>query len=311
MTLLLLLMGCTSTEGPIVYRFVPDFLASDELHELTLDIATPDPAVHGEGPYPGVVYFHGGGWLRGNLYDDGLQSRIKHAADRGYVALTANYRLTGLDDQYGGTRFPWPAQISDARCAVRWLRSRAAQYRVDIDHIGAVGLSMGGHLALTLATADRIDTFEDGCGYPVTSEVQAAVSWGGPTNLTTLYPDTTELGRSYIRRLLSLPDFHTPEVDPAPYRDASPLFWSREGSAPVLMLHGTEDTLVPMSDPDVLLEDLVSHDVPALLTRFDGQEHALRGAAAKEAQRREDAWLDRHLKGEDVSIGCSPWPSCR
>lgn len=292
---LLLLLGCTDTEGPIVYRFLSDPLSGDGLAELSLDMREPDPAVHGDGPYPAVVYFHGGGWLSGNLYSNGLERRIERAADRGYVAVTANVRLTGPDDAFGAPRWPWPAQLGDARCVIRWLRSRAGTYRVDPDRIGAVGISTGGQLAMMLAITPDVDSFDDSCAHPATPEVQAAVSWGGPTDLSASFASTTPVARSWIRRLLDLPAFHDPGVQAAPYRDASPAFWIRDAVVPTLQLQGLDDPITPAEVTELTHGSLLSVGTDAELVTFEGAGHELRGRDRTDALEAEDAFLDRHL----------------
>ncbi len=135
--------GCTlsSPEGPIVYAEVPDALADGGVHELTLDIAVPDADVYGEGPFPAIIWIHGGGWHQGDLYDEAGSDVIESGPEQGYVGLSINYRLTDELDENGDPRFPWPAQIEDARCAVRWLSSQSDVYGVDPDRIAVAGYS--------------------------------------------------------------------------------------------------------------------------------------------------------------------------
>ena len=64
---------------------------------LKLDIASP---ASGDGPFPAVVWFHGGGWQAGRKSDNG--AAIRELAQRGYVAASAEYRFA--------PRFPFPAR---------------------------------------------------------------------------------------------------------------------------------------------------------------------------------------------------------
>src|SRR5262245_38733567 len=84
--------------------------------DLKLDLARPE---HAEGLLPAMVYIHGGGWSGGDR--KAYKGEIKQAAKRGYVAITIEYRLTH-PDQSGKAKSPFPAQIEDCKCAVRWLR---------------------------------------------------------------------------------------------------------------------------------------------------------------------------------------------
>src|SRR6187455_837422 len=97
--------------------------------KLYLDIATPA----GPGPHPCVVVFHGGAWITGSRRDLSVGGRdragrpeasvIEMLADRGYVAASVGYRLA--------PQHKFPAQIQDARAAVRFLRANAKEYGID------------------------------------------------------------------------------------------------------------------------------------------------------------------------------------
>jgi acetyl esterase/lipase len=97
--------------------------------DLLLDVAMPKEG----GPYPCVVMFHGGAWRTGNRRDLSVGDKLKdgttapsvmeQVAARGYVAVSASYRLA--------PKHQFPAQIQDARAAVRFLRAKAKDYGID------------------------------------------------------------------------------------------------------------------------------------------------------------------------------------
>jgi acetyl esterase/lipase len=99
------------------------------------------PAAHGI--YPTLLLIHGGGWTR--------SSRTNHRfwgpylAKRGYVALSADYRLATND------RSTYPQNVHDLKAAVQYLRGSGVAINVDADRIGVMGESAGGHLAALLA----------------------------------------------------------------------------------------------------------------------------------------------------------------
>src|SRR5580700_3664307 len=121
--------------------------------DLKLDLARPE---HSAGLLPGLVYIHGGGWKGGSR--NGYRNEIREAAQRGYVAVTVEYRLTD-PDKHGKAKYPFPAQLEDVKCAVRWLRANAGKYHVDPKRIGATGESAGGHLSLLLAVTGSTNQF--------------------------------------------------------------------------------------------------------------------------------------------------------
>ena len=118
----------------IVYSKVGD-------RELLLDAFVPKQ----EGTYPAVLIVHGGAWKSGNR----LQLRVyaNALAKRGMVCFAIDYRLA--------PEHKFPAQIDDCREAVKWIRSNAADYKVDPARLGAIGYSAGGHLVCLLATTAK------------------------------------------------------------------------------------------------------------------------------------------------------------
>ena len=99
--------------------------------ELKLDLDCPQNA---SGPSPVILWIHAAGWRRGRK-----EQHIPIISFRsdGYAVASLELRLSG--------EAPFPAQIEDCKAAVRWLRANAANYNLDVDRIGAVGHSAGGH----------------------------------------------------------------------------------------------------------------------------------------------------------------------
>src|SRR5215467_13984259 len=95
-------------------------------------------------PTPAVLWIHGGGWERG---DKNGNTGALLLGNAGFVTASLFYRLSGDS--------PFPADIEDCKCAIRFLRANAASYGIDPGRIGVAGASAGGHLAELVATADR------------------------------------------------------------------------------------------------------------------------------------------------------------
>ena len=98
-----------------------------------LDIYIPS----GGGPYPLVIIIHGGGFETGDKAGSNERQRINLLVRNGFAAASINYRLSG--------EAIYPAQIHDAKTAVRFLRSKAADYNIDPNRFGARGGSAGGN----------------------------------------------------------------------------------------------------------------------------------------------------------------------
>lgn len=100
--------------------------------------------------HPAILFFHGGGWTGGSPGQ--FTEHSKYFASRGLVCFQAQYRLLNKKKSD-----PPTVCIRDARSAMRWVRSRAAEFGIDPDRIASAGGSAGGHLAATLGTIDQHD----------------------------------------------------------------------------------------------------------------------------------------------------------
>ena len=253
--------------------------------DVKLDVAVPP----GPGPHPAVVLFHGGAWKYGSradlskrLTDDAgkpAPSWIEAVAARGYVAASVGYRLA--------PKHKFPAQIDDARAAVRFLRRNAVAYSLDPDRIGAGGFSAGGHIALLLGLADPDDP-ADG----PSSRVRAVVSFFGPTDLSR-YAATPGIEAGYMVPWLGK-DCRT---DPAVYRRASPISHVSAGDPPVLLVHGTADLIVPVLHAELMLDKLRAAGVKSELLTAKGEGHGWAGPPAVTTTAAALAFLDEHVKG--------------
>ena len=67
---------------------------------------------------------------------------------RRYAVVSVDYRTTA--------EAHWPAQLDDAKAAIRWIRANAERYGLDPDHIGVMGRGSGGLLALMLGTTGDV-----------------------------------------------------------------------------------------------------------------------------------------------------------
>ncbi|MGV0815157.1 alpha/beta hydrolase [Mycolicibacterium boenickei] len=218
-----------------------------------LDVLTPVP---GSPPLPAVVWLHGGGWRLGNR--TACPDLTRHFADRGYVMVSIDYRLAPE------TRHP--GQLHDVRAAVRWLRAHATALGIDPQRIGLWGSSAGGHLAALTGLHSDVPQLP---GEPPadgrSAAVQAVVDGYGPADLTvTNAPDGTPEAA-----LLGGPTAE--HVDAA--RDASPALHVRAGAPPFLIMHGTDDAMVPAAQSIALYDALAAHGNAAALYLIEGFGH--------------------------------------
>lgn len=221
---------------PHAYMDVP---YSDRSKTLKLNLVLPN---EGDGPYPVIVYIHGGGWLIGDKNHVQTQ-QIYRLLYAGYAVCCINYRLSD--------EAKWPLPLHDCKAAIRFLRANAENYHLDTERIGACGNSAGGHLAAMLGTTGGKPEFEDltmGCA-EYSSEVQAVFTWFGVYDFTRWVEDWT---KAYPDRPIdyevgaeSFMFGHSIKEYPERLAQASPILHLDEKTVPFYVEHGTGDHAVP------------------------------------------------------------------
>jgi acetyl esterase/lipase len=206
------------------------------------DLYLPDT---GRGPFPLVVWIHGGGWSAGSR-DLNATSPQRQIVARGFALASIDYRLSG------GAKYP--AAVNDVKAAIRFFRANAATYKINPDRIAAWGSSAGGHLAAMLGVTGDIIRFDDAAlGNPTqSSRVQAVVNWFGPSDLLQMDADGAAQGCALFSGF-GHDNINSPEgaflggkpslvADRA--REASPVTWVSVDDAPMFLQHGGRDCTV-------------------------------------------------------------------
>jgi uncharacterized protein (TIGR03067 family) len=240
------------SELPKGVRYIPDVPYSEVSPVQKLDLYLPEQ--HSDGIRPAIVFVHGGGWRAGDKRREQWWRLPAQYAKDGYVAISVNYRLTG--------EAPFPAQLTDVKCAVRWLRAHADEYDVDPHRIGAYGNSAGAHLVAMLGLVQPTDGLEgEGPHREYSSAVQAVCASATPTDFLNWGEVGKLADRPSTKALLSGP------VEESKKRagQASPITYVRADAPPVLLIHGTIDQVVPNMQAERLA-------------------HALREAGAREVR---------------------------
>ena len=266
----------------------------------------------GDGPFPGVVCIHGGGFRAGTR-----QRYLPIAyrlAQRGYVAAVVTYRLSPMAQ--------FPAPVEDVKAAVRFLRANAGRFHLDPERIGAVGGSAGGHLALMLGLTGGVDAFEgSGPNQGVSSRVQAVVNFYGPTDFTASYEPGKSVDAAEVLPMFLGGDL---EHNRAEHVRASPLNWVSPDDAPKLTLHGTKDAYVAYEHGVWLTDRLEGAGVPTRLETLEGAGHGFKGEDLERAYTAMVDWFDVHLAprpeqrllfvadhGPNGEVVAMDWPSGR
>lgn len=283
--------GSGRTPLPANVRLIADlpYAGTDDPRQR-LDVYLPaEPAL--DGPLPVIAYLHGGAWRLGSRVMARAQV-LEHVASGRYAAVSIGYRLSW--------QASWPAQIHDAKAGVRWIRAHAAEYGLDPARICAMGSSAGGHLAAVLGTTNGVPSVEGTLGAHLeqASDVQCAIDFFGPTDLTSFEHRQTDTTRRALVELLG----GRPEALPERAREASPLHQVDARDPPFLIVHGTRDPLVPYAASVALAAALREAGVPVLFQSVEGGGHG--DFPSAEVDLRVRAFLERtfHDPGVDVPV---------
>ena len=250
--------------------------------------------------FPAIVHFHGGGWRVGERSSlgpvlDGMGfSPFRRLTDAGFVVVSADYRLSGTAH--------FPAQLDDAKAAVRWLRDRAGEFNVDPDRIYAWGDSAGGHLAslvgLTPADTDSGDT-------PLTRGVAAVAAWYAPADLLRMaeqsLPNAVARADDPGSREELLIGAVLAEA-PGKAAAASPVNHVTAAAPPFLLVHGTADRFVPAAQSAALAAALEAAGADVELLLIEDADHmwTLPDHSQAAAEKAMDATVDFFLRQAHV-----------
>lgn len=247
---------------------------------LQLDLYLPDEYAK---PLPLVVWIHGGGWVTGER----SPCPIARLATRGYAVASVSYRLS-----QGDTVFPAP--LHDCKAAVRWLRANAWRFGCDSARIGVWGASAGGHLAALLGTVQDQPALEGSEGITgVSSRVQCVVAMFPATDFVHLEEQQDDHWRiNFVAKAL----FHGPPSSrPELAAAASPITHVARDNAPMLLIHGTADSLIPPTQSSRMHDALQAVGASSKLMLIEGMPHGNSTLARGELRDAAHAWLDAHL----------------
>jgi len=159
----------------------------------------------------------------------------------------------------------WPAGIHDVKAAVRWTRAHAGELGVDARGIFLLGYSNGGIMALGAAARAGTPALEgDGGNDGVSSDVAGVIAFSTPTTLSTW----------------GIPLIVGKDAPQAVIDEASATRNVHPGFPPTMLLHGTDDPMIPPAKSVEMHEALRAHNVPSELHLFAGQGHDLIGQPA-------------------------------
>lgn len=233
-----------------------------------------------------IMWIQSGGW-----YSTWTDPKVMAAAfapylDKGYALVVVRHA--------SAPKYTVPDAVADVRRCVRAVRMDAKQYGIDPERLGVLGGSAGGHLALMLATTgDDGDPKATDAVLKQSSRIAAAVALYPPTDLRKW---TTEPPAA----IKAVPALKPPlTFDAKLEAEVSPITFVTEKTAPVLLIHGDKDELVPLEHSTNFVPLLEKAKVPVELVVIKGAAHGF--DAKQNAEQVTPAlmkWFDTHTKAK-------------
>jgi acetyl esterase/lipase len=211
---------------------------------------------------PVLLQVHGGGWTVGQK-EGQAHPLMAHLAERGWVCVTINYRLS--------PRASWPDHIVDVKRAIAWTKATIGQHGGDPSFLAITGGSAGGHLAalaaLTPGLADFQPGFED-----ADTRVDVAVPFYGVYDFTDRDGASGRALGPFAARTLFR---STLDDDRERWEQASPLSHVGPQAPPMFVLHGTNDTVVPVGQARSFVGELRASSLqPVVYAELPRAQHA-------------------------------------
>jgi acetyl esterase/lipase len=240
---------------------------------LTLDVFAPNENANGAA----IVLVISGAWR--SSHDNIRPQFATEYVKRGYTVFAAVHGRS--------PRFSLPEIVDDMHRAVRFVRSRAEQYKFDPDRIGVSGASAGGHLSLLLGTAGAAG--DPAAKDPVdrlSSRVQAVACFFPPTDLLNYGAPGISLLGGDVERVRAPFDFQEfdektrtflaitdPDRRKVIGRQVSPVNYVSADDPPTFIMHGDADRVVPLQQSQAIIEKFKEVKVPCELIVKRGGAH--------------------------------------
>ncbi len=251
---------------------------------LTLDVIQPT----NRNGY-GIIYMVSGGWVSSHA---GVSPKLYAPfLERGYTVFAVCHGCQ--------PKFTIPEITEDIHRAIRFIRSNAAKWGVNPDHLGISGGSAGGHLSLTMAThggpgaAGAKDVIDR-----QSSAVQAVACLFPPTDFLNYgKPGEDAVGVGILKNYKGAfgPASDTPEGRQQLGKEVSPIYFVTEKLPPTLIIHGDADTLVPIQQSESFVERATKAGATTKLIVKPGAGHGWPDRGPEYILMTD--WFDEHLRG--------------
>jgi acetyl esterase/lipase len=248
---------------------------------------------------PVLLFVPGGAWVQGTRVLQG-HTLLSHLVEQGWVCLTMDYRVSPVHR--------WPRHIADVNAAIAWARANVDQYGGDPGFVAIAGCSAGGHLAALAGLTPGDEAFRGELTDDADTTVDAVVGIYGRYDWEDRSTPTRANFQSFLERVVvRRSQFRHPEL----FAAASPLARIHENAPPFLLVHGEQDTIIPVDEArrfrtalaEVSRNDVVYREIPRAGHAFDLVDSAHARRCAVEVTRFLTEVRDRHEAGRTFAAG--------
>jgi acetyl esterase/lipase len=230
-----------------------------------------------DGKAPVLLEVPGGAWMIGWRRPQAYPL-MSHLVSQGWVCVAMNYRVSPIHT--------WPDHIVDVKRALAWVKENIAAYGGDPSFVAISGGSAGGHLCALAALTQNDPKFQPGFEEADTSVVAAVPYYGRYDWYSTDAPGRAQfvevLERLVVKQKLS--------THRDIYLDASPIRYVRADAPPFFVLHGTDDSLIPVEEAREFVEELRSvSKAPVAYAELPNAQHAFDIFGSPRAHKSADA----------------------
>ena len=187
-------------------------------------------------PAPVLLFVPGGAWVQGTRVLQG-HTLLSHLVEQGWVCLTMNYRVSPLHR--------WPRHIADVNAAIAWARAGVDRFGGDGSFVAIAGCSAGGHLAALAGLTPGDPAFRGELAETADTSVDAVVGIYGRYDWEDRSTPTRQNFQGFLERVVvRRSQSRHPEV----FTEASPMARIHQDAPPFLLIHGEQDTIIPVRE---------------------------------------------------------------
>lgn len=230
----------------------------------TLQILSPSKRDYQNEKYPLLIYVQGSAWHKQDVYHNVPQ--FGYISRKGYVVAIVQYRESDLA--------PFPAQVQDAKTAIRFLRKHADEYHIDPQNVFIWGGSSGGHVALLTGFSQNVKELDSDLYLEYSTDVNGIIDFYGVVDITMEdgFPTTPNHQQSdspegYLLGQVNVLE-HLEEA-----KKTNPITYLDHDVPPVLMMHGTKDRLVSFQHSIKLYKALKERHQDVTFYRIKNADH--------------------------------------